>query len=281
MPSFMRSRNGAKNGATEVEKKGMTDGRLNATINATTVETDGSKDAKPRGNGLSLYSAAFKKQKNHGTPDDYSSLIENQNPRSIGHLADPWGKGESESQTTIELDISAQAQVRVNRIVEQNVEVPIAIHVRDENNEPVPSYRIVEHVQIPSSFDDIGQDSTSQNVLLEVKETLLVDDDYSDAELSFRGNKSDRSVPTWLSKNRGRDGNESDSSNDGLGDLDPDDEAYDSDLVTEPDDEGRAPRLHAKNMRKWKAQASTRFENMLLECIVNTGETRLDIILFN
>jgi hypothetical protein len=45
---------------------------------------------------------------------------------------------------------------------------------------------------------------------------------------------------------------------------------YDSDLESDTSDPGRLS--HEKKMRKWRSLARSRFEKMLLACIVNTGE---------
>lgn len=94
-----------------------------------------------------------------------------------------------------------------------------------------------------------------------------VDDAYSDAEQSFleRG----PIAPSWA---RGRPGNfddDSDKSNrdpPAYGDAD---DFYDSDLDSVASRTGRVVREHHKKMRKWRSMATSRFENMLLECIVN------------
>lgn len=146
----------------------------------------------------------------------------------------------------------------------------LEVRVVNENGEPIPPWRTGQDMAAPTSFDDIQKNSTSQNNLLNVKENLRLADDWSEAEVSFENNKIRRGPPSWLPKGRG-DGDGGDSSNDDKPAHDPNDEAYDSDLVTEASGEVRVVREHAKKMRKWRAQASGRFETMLLECIVNIG----------
>ncbi|KAK0629515.1 P-loop containing nucleoside triphosphate hydrolase protein [Bombardia bombarda] len=92
--------------------------------------------------------------------------------------------------------------------------------------------------------------------------------------MSFKENQSRRGRPSWYRKSTaggGGNGDDSDSDNEEKpAAVDPNDETYDSDLVS--DDEGvtRVVGQHARKMRKWRAEATSRFENMLLECIVNT-----------
>jgi hypothetical protein len=153
---------------------------------------------------------------------------------------------------------------------------PPATHSRfeyrvvNEDGELTTTFRTGEDMAAPSSFDDIRTNSTSQNNLLNVKESLRLADDYSEAEVSYAKNRSIRGPPSWASKQRG-DGDGGDSSDGVKPAQDPNDEFYDSDLVTEASGEVRIVRVHAKKMRKWRALASGRFESMLLECIVNTG----------
>lgn len=52
-------------------------------------------------------------------------------------------------------------------------------------------------------------------------------------------------------------------------------EVFDSDLESGVEDLGSA--RHAKKMRKFKSFAKDKFERMLLECIVNTGDLPLPI----
>ena len=146
----------------------------------------------------------------------------------------------------------------------------VEVRVVNENGEPIPPWRTGQDMATPKSFGDIGKNSTSQNNLLNVKENLRLADDWSEAEVSFANNKSRRGPPSWLPKRRGY-GDGGDSSDDDKPAHDPNDEAYDSDLVTEASGEVRVVREHAKKMRKWRALASGRFETMLLECIVNIG----------
>jgi hypothetical protein len=144
----------------------------------------------------------------------------------------------------------------------------VEVRVVNENGEPILPWRTGQDMAAPKSFDDIRKNSTSQNNLLNVKENLRLADDWSEAEVSFENNKGRRGPPSWLPKRRGDGG---DSSDDDKPAHDPNDEAYDSDLVTEASGEIRIVREHAKKMRKWRALATGRFENMLLECIVNIG----------
>jgi hypothetical protein len=66
--------------------------------------------------------------------------------------------------------------------------------------------------------------------------------------------------------------NSSDSEGNAVDDYDFNDGGgvYDSDLESDNSDTGRLS--YDKNMRRWKSLARTRFEKMLLGCIVNTGE---------
>ncbi|KAI1493301.1 P-loop containing nucleoside triphosphate hydrolase protein [Biscogniauxia mediterranea] len=143
------------------------------------------------------------------------------------------------------------------------------IQVTDENGELTTPRWPGQDMAAPRSMKDIGENSTSQNGLLHVTEKILSADDYSEAEVSFQENKARRG-PRPLYYKRDRNG-ESGSSNDGNDApvQDPNDEAYDSDLVTEASGDVRVVREHAKKMRKWRALASGRFETMLLESIVN------------
>lgn len=227
---------------------------------------------------FSIYQRAFKKSQK--TPSDIEeSLAEQKCADEVDgrdhHEAGDGPKpniGYKEPDQSVAKEQQWQTSNSQNAIQRSNAP-EYSLHVTDEYGELVPSYRIAEDTPIPRSFEDIEENSTSQNNQLQnLKESLRLVDDWSDAEQSFQNNRSQRSAPSWLSKKQG-DGNESDSSNDAKQAHGPDDEAYDSDLVTEPDDEVRVARVYAKNMRKWKAQASGRFENMLLECIVNTGKT--------
>jgi hypothetical protein len=227
---------------------------------------------------FSIYQRAFKKSQK--TPSDIEeSLAEQKIVDEVDRRENlDAGAGQNPSIGYKELEQSVteeqhQQTSKSQNPIHRNNAPEYSLHVTDEYGELVPSYRIAEDTPIPRSFEDIEENSTSQNNQLQnLKESLRLVDDWSDAEQSFQANRSQRSAPSWLSKKQG-DGNESDSSNDGKAGNDPDDEAYDSDLVSEPDDEVRVARVYAKNMKKWKAQASGRFENMLLECIVNTGKT--------
>ncbi|GAP90245.1 putative mitochondrial AAA [Rosellinia necatrix] len=158
------------------------------------------------------------------------------------------------------------ANERIPKPFENHSEVKV--RVVNENGEPIPPWRAGQDMTAPKSFDDIRRNSTSQNNLLNVKESIRLADDWSEAEVSFENNKSWRGPPSWLPKRRGN-GDGGDSSDDDKPAKDPNDEAYDSDLVTEASGEVRVVRVHDKKMRKWRALASGRFENMLLECIVN------------
>ncbi|KAK4158466.1 putative mitochondrial AAA [Chaetomidium leptoderma] len=146
------------------------------------------------------------------------------------------------------------------------------ILVLDENSELITPVRLGESLEPPKSFAEIDRRRASQNDDLEVEIANLVDDAYSEAEQSFMETQSRRGRPSWYRK---RAGYESDSEKGDKGPKpDPNDETYDSDLDSETsrDREGvrRATREHAKKMRVFRSLATNRFENMLLECIVNT-----------
>lgn len=147
------------------------------------------------------------------------------------------------------------------------------IQVFGENSELIPTIRAQDDLAPPRSFNDISKNSTSQNNEHQLEIENLADDAYSEAEQSFVENQSRRGRPSWFRRRPGYD-SDSEKSEKAGGKADPDDEAYDSDLVSEPDGGGtkQVAREHAKKMRKWSALATNRFENMLLECIVNTGE---------
>jgi len=145
------------------------------------------------------------------------------------------------------------------------------IRVVNEDGEPTTTFRTGEDMAEPRSFDDIRRNSTSQNNLLNVKESIRLTDDWSEAEVSYANSRSMRGPPSWRSKRGDGDGDGGDSSDGVKPAMDPNDEFYDSDLVTEASGEVRIVRVHAKKMRKWRASATGRFETMLLECIVNTG----------
>ncbi|KAK5655530.1 hypothetical protein OQA88_5461 [Cercophora sp. LCS_1] len=147
------------------------------------------------------------------------------------------------------------------------------IQVFGENSELIPTIRAQDNLAPPRSFNDISKNSTSQNNEHQLEIANLADDAYSEAEQSFVENQSRRGRPSWFRRRPGYDSDSEKSEKVGAK-ADPDDEAYDSDLVSEADAAGtrQVAREHAKKMRKWSALATNRFENMLLECIVNTGE---------
>ncbi|KAI5925988.1 P-loop containing nucleoside triphosphate hydrolase protein [Camillea tinctor] len=145
------------------------------------------------------------------------------------------------------------------------------VQVTDEHGYLITPRWIGQDMAAPRSIKDIEENSTSQNGLLNVNQKYLAADDYSEAEVSFQDNRSRRGPPSWYAK-RGDNGDNSGSSNGNNGRHlgDPNDETYDSDLVSEASRDEYIVREHAKKARKWRALASGRFETMLLECIVNT-----------
>ncbi|KAI1504944.1 P-loop containing nucleoside triphosphate hydrolase protein [Biscogniauxia marginata] len=147
------------------------------------------------------------------------------------------------------------------------------VQVTDNNGELTTPRWPGQDMAAPRSMKDIEENSTSQNGLLNVKHKVIAADDWSEAEVSFQDNKTRRGLPSWYSK-RGGNNDDDGSSSDGNDRPvhDPNDEAYDSDLVTEASGDVRVVREHAKKARKWRALASGRFETMLLESIVNTDQ---------
>ncbi|EHK42026.1 hypothetical protein TRIATDRAFT_207541, partial [Trichoderma atroviride IMI 206040] len=55
-----------------------------------------------------------------------------------------------------------------------------------------------------------------------------------------------------------------------------DDDVYDSDLDSQRSQPNRIKREHHKKMREWRSKAATKFEKMLLDCIVNIDEIAPD-----
>jgi len=215
---------------------------------------------------FSFYQRAFKKsQKASGSSELSNGLLQtnidevhesNTNPNhELNHALKPTVNNSIPNSNGPKQSNLSEPNTRIANGHENTSKFQVG--VMDEND---PPYHHAEDIPIPSSFPNSKKKATSQSNL----------DEWSKAELNFQKNKHQRSAPSWLSK-REDDGSESDSSREAKQTYDPDDEAYDSDLVTEPDEENRVARVHAKNLRKWKAQASGHFENMLIECIVNTG----------
>lgn len=135
----------------------------------------------------------------------------------------------------------------------------------DQSNAITPSVE-VEH----SSGEDANHSQPADKDHLQPPDGTH--EDFSDT--SSCNYSTGCGLRTMFSKRRVRSGkrmeNSSDSDNDDDGGFNDDsDAAYDSDLDSIFSNSDI--KAHAKKMRKWNAMAKGRFENMLLDCIVNTG----------
>ncbi|KAI1498333.1 hypothetical protein F5X99DRAFT_412232 [Biscogniauxia marginata] len=76
-------------------------------------------------------------------------------------------------------------------------------------------------------------------------------------------------LPTWAVKQKsGARNDDSDASDQAFQDYN---SVYDSDLDSEVSGTDYSHREHHKKMRKWKSLSTNKYENTLLDCIVNTG----------
>ncbi|KAK3345923.1 P-loop containing nucleoside triphosphate hydrolase protein [Lasiosphaeria hispida] len=187
---------------------------------------------------------------------------------------DPFGDSGLEPPAAAGPGSGSRDNSRPNTRIQVVVPPVPKIQVFGEHSELIPTIRAQDDHAPPRSFDEIGRNSTSQNNEHQLEIANLADDAYSEAEQSFVEKQSRRGRPSWFRKRPGYD-SDSDKSEKVGAKGDPDDEAYDSDLVSELEAPGgtrHVAREHTKKMRKWSALATNRFENMLLECIVNTDK---------
>lgn len=120
------------------------------------------------------------------------------------------------------------------------------------------------HLKVPQAVDD---EYTSEAEMSGLDEYYHAETQASRGEQEPSAQRQRRITPQ--SK---RDGSTDAEDNNGEAHWGGNLEVYDSDLESTVGDVGMA--AHAKKMRRYKALARDKFERMLLDCIVNTGEYR-------
>ncbi|KAK4068307.1 uncharacterized protein Triagg1_7550 [Trichoderma aggressivum f. europaeum] len=132
---------------------------------------------------------------------------------------------------------------------------------------------IISDQGVSSTYEDIQKHRSVNGKGPTLKLPIEVDR-YSEAEQSILEKGS--VAPSWAAKHKPGEYNDDSDADDAKDPHNADDDVYDSDLDSQRSQPNRTKREHHKKMREWRSKATTRFEKMLLDCIVNTDEIAPD-----